>query len=171
MPAVGSSSRSSDGSEASAGEVRRQPIALGREADHLEQGGRALAYVGQPIGARPEVEGARGALDGDADVLVHREMRKDVGDLVRLGDAEPRHRVLRQAGDVPIFEHDAPGRRRHLSGDQPEEGRLAGAVGADDRAQLAAVDDDVHAIDGDEATERPRQTLGAQQDGLGHTRK
>ena len=37
------------------------------------------------------------------------------------------------------FEHDGAGRRRHFAVQHLEEGRLAGAIGPDDAAQLAAV--------------------------------
>src|SRR5262249_13164536 len=56
----------------------------------------------------------------------------------------------------------------HLPRDQPEERRLAGAVGADDRAQLAAADADVDAINGEEAAERTRQLLCAEQGVVRH---
>ena len=55
------------------------------------------------------------------------------------------------AGDVAALEHDLAGGRRDLAGQHLEEGRLAGAVRADDAAQLALVDGEVDVAVGDDA--------------------
>ncbi len=68
-------------------EVGGELVGLVGEPDGLEDGQRPVAHLGEPIGARPEVERARVTLGGHPHVLEHGEVRKDVGDLVRLGDA------------------------------------------------------------------------------------
>ena len=180
MPAVGSSSSSKVGLDASAMPSSRwrfspwercaasRSVLAPRPTD-LQDRFSALAHLGEAIGARPEIEGPRVALHGDAHVLEHAQVRKDVRDLVRLGDAQPCRRVLRHSGDVRALEPDAAGGRHGLAGDQAEEGGLAGAVGSDDRAQLAAAHAHVDVRHRQEAAIRPRQTLGAQQDGVGHS--
>jgi len=149
------------------GEVGGQQLALVPEADLLQDGAGLVADAAERHGAPPEVEREAVGLRGHADVLEDGEVREDVGDLVRLRDAEARDPVLRQAGDLPAFEPDPAGGGRHLARDQPEEGRLARAVRADDRAQLAALDLEVHLRDGHEAAEASGQALGAD-DGGGH---
>ena len=52
---------------------------------------------------------------------------------------------------------------REKAADQVEEGGLAGAVGADHRAQLARLDRHRHVVDGDQAAEMLRDVLDPQQ--------
>ena len=88
---------------------------------------------------------------GDDDVLAHGEPAEQLVDLVALGQAELAHVGDVHAGDVAPLEHDAAGGRRDLAGQHLEEGRLAGAVGPDDAAQLALVDGEIDVAVGDEA--------------------
>ena len=60
--------------------------------------------------------------------------------LVGATQALPDPLVRRQLGDVLAEEMDAPGGRRKVAGDCVEEGRLAGAVGAENRAPFARGD-------------------------------
>src|ERR1700687_1811627 len=94
-------------------------------------------------------------------------MREDVGDLVRLGDPEAGDAMLGQACDLPAVEPDTAGGRRHLARYQTKECRLCGAVWGDDRAQLSALDLEVHLRDGHEAAEASGQALRAD-DGRSH---
>jgi hypothetical protein len=81
-----------------------------------------------------------GDLCGDADVFEHGQFGKNFSDLESPGHA-PRHPFMRgQAGDIATVECDAAGSRRKESADQVEERGLAGAIGPDDRAQLALCD-------------------------------
>src|SRR5262249_36284425 len=117
---------------------------------------------------RPEVVRAGVPLHRHAHVLEHAQMWKHVRDLVGLGHAQSGHLVLGQPGDVPAVEPDAAARRPHLARDQAEKRRLARAIRAEDRAELTAADADVDAIDGEEAAERTRQLLCAEQGVVGH---
>src|SRR5947208_179312 len=73
-----------------------------------------------------------------------------------------------QPGDVAAVEPDAAAGRPHLARDQAEKRCLARTIRADDRAELAAADADVDAIDGEEAAERTRELLCAEQGVVGH---
>src|SRR3954453_18667286 len=74
------------------------------------------------------------------EVLEDRHPREDAPPLGRLGDPDLGDRVARQALDVAAVEDDPPGPRRDDARDGPQRRRLAGAVGADQRDDLALVD-------------------------------
>src|SRR5207249_9986763 len=133
------------------------PTRRSSDLDPLQQRRRAPAHVAQVRRLRPEVVRAGVPLHRHAHVLEHGEMREHVRDLVRLGHAQAGHLVLGQPGDVAAVEPDAAARRPHLARDQAEKRCLARTIRADDRAELAAADADVDAIDGEEAAERTRE--------------
>src|SRR5688572_30589951 len=151
-------------------EVALQPVAdiggelarLGIETDGGQDLARALHEAGQPVRARPAVEDGASTLERDPDVLEDGEAGKDRRDLERLRDAELRGRELRQAGDVAPFQEDAPPARRQLAGDQLEEGGLAGAVGTDDRAQLAGMHGEIDTVDRQQRSEVSRELFRAE---------
>ena len=70
-----------------------------------------------------------------------------------------RDAVRRRAGDVAPVEHDAAGARRELPGQEIEQRRLAGAVGADDRVQAAGLDAQADIVDRGKRAERLGQVL------------
>ena len=150
------------------GEKGGHALGLLAEAHRIEDNPGALPRRAQTIGSRPEVEGVRIPLRGHAHVLEHAEMRKDIGDLVGLGDAEPGHRVLRQPRDLPAFELDAARARRHLARDQAKQRRLPRPVGADDRAKLARANGEGDVLHGGEAAEVATQPFGTQQNAVVH---
>ena len=79
-------------------------------------------------------------------VFQHRHAREDAAALRRLRDAQPRDLVGRQARDVVPVEHDRALARARIAEDRHHQGRLAGAVGADQRDDLAVGDVDVDAL-------------------------
>ena len=80
---------------------------------------------------------------------------EELVDLVALGQAELADVGDAHAGDVAAVEDDAgPAVGAHLAGQHLEEGAFAGAVGADDAAQLALLDREVDVAVGDDAAER-----------------
>src|SRR4030095_2023064 len=88
---------------------------------------------------------ARARRRGAADVLEHRDLRKDVGDLKRLGDPEPVDLLGLEPADIPAAEPDAA-RGWHVEPrDHVEERGLAGAVGSDHREDLPGLDGEAHA--------------------------
>src|SRR3972149_8527642 len=75
--------------------------------------------------------------------LIRDSARKNPSALGRLHDAATHDLECRQMRDVFAVEHDAPGRRMRVSANRHEQGRLAGAVRADQRYDLAAAYDQV----------------------------
>jgi hypothetical protein len=65
--------------------------------------------------------------------------------LVLDADAEPRDPMRRLARDIAAVEQDGARRWRQLSAEHLEERALAGAVGADEAAQLAAAQPEIDA--------------------------
>ena len=75
--------------------------------------------------------------------------------------------MRRQPRDIVAVEGDAAAGRRQNSGDGVEKRGLAGAVGTDDGAALAARDGEADAIDGAQGVER-NDHIGKRQDRFGH---
>src|SRR5207302_8335671 len=82
-----------------------------------------------------------------------------VGALVGARDAPAGDRVRGEAADRPTRELDVAPRGGQLAGDQVEEGGLAGAVGADDRAALARLHLERHAVERGERAEAPGERV------------
>ena len=116
----------------------------------------------------------------DAYVRVH---RRQFGETYILGDAEagkkiselegpanPAIRPLRraQARDVGAVEDDRAAARAQLAGDEIEIGRLAGAVGPNDRREFTRTESARNAVDGDMAAEADGEVFGFE--GSGHAR-
>ena len=146
------------------GQFADRPFGLVGEAAHAEQFVNALAdfdVVGlrQP-GAQTE---SGGDLDRDAQIFPHRQFGKDLGDLEGPRHAAPDAARRQQMRDVLAVENDAARCRREEAGDQIEEGRLAGAVRADDGAQLAGLDRHRDIVDGDQAAEMLRDVFDLEQ--------
>ena len=94
----------------------------------------ALLEPGEQVehGAQVGLDLVALVIGADQQVLLHAHKGKEVAALRRVADAQPDDSRRRQAGDVPAIESDlaaAPGEAH----DGIEQGRLAGAVGADDR--------------------------------------
>src|SRR5690242_20171238 len=77
-----------------------------------------------------------GDFGSDPDVLEHRELGEDLGDLEGACHAADDALMGGEAGDVVAVEADAAGCRREIAADQVEEGSLAGAVRANDGAKF-----------------------------------
>lgn len=88
---------------------------------------------------------------GDRQVLANGEASEELVDLIALGEPELANLGDLQSRDVAALEHDLARCRRDLAGQHLEEGRLAGAVGADDAAQFALIDAEIDVAVGDEA--------------------
>jgi len=99
--------------------------------------------VGQPLAARTHTE-AEGDVLEDAHVSEQRVMLKDEADVALAG---------MHAGRVVAVKGDRAGVRRLEAGDDTEQRRLAGAGRPEQRQQLAGVDLEVDAVDGDKIAE------------------
>src|SRR5438045_3004845 len=87
-----------------------------------------------------------GQAGAELQVLEHRHARKDAPALRRLGDAAPHDLVGRQASDVLALEQDGALARLRAAADGHQQRRLAGAVGADQRDDLAGRNLDIDAM-------------------------
>ena len=102
----------------------------------------------------PELVGGPGcALQSDPDVLQDGEVRERRGDLERPHDAAARDLRRLLGRDVVVVVEDLAGGRDEELGEQVEDGRLARAVRADQRVDVAALDLQVHVIDRAESLE------------------
>jgi hypothetical protein len=79
--------------------------------------------------------------------------REHALDLKRPFDAEAADLVSREAGDIAAAEIDFARSCREEAGDQVEERRFAGAVGADDGVELPARQRQGQVVDGGQAAE------------------
>src|SRR4029079_13824048 len=77
------------------------------------------------------------ALYGERHILAHAELRIDAGDLERIDDAMHDPPPWTHGGDVVILEEHGACARRDEAADHSDKGRLAGAIGPDDAADLA----------------------------------
>src|SRR5204863_73699 len=75
--------------------------------------------------------------------------------LVRAAHPELRACARRELGDFLALELDRARARRKVAGDDVEEGGLAGAVRAEDRAPLAVRDVEIDVVHGEQAAEPP----------------
>src|SRR6202012_4014777 len=80
------------------------------------------------------------AVRAQVEVLSNRHPREAVTTLRGERDPEGDDLMSRDGGYVLTLEHDLAGPRGREAGDRPQGGRLAGAVGADDRDHLAFLD-------------------------------
>ena len=169
-PAAGSSNRMSRGAPASAMPIsswRCWPcdrldtrlLRHGLQAHALEQlVGRQARRV---RGARPaEVETpARHAAHGEEQIVPDREVAEQQRRLVGAPQAHADAVVGRHLGDVLAEEAHAARGRREIAGDDVEQRRLAGAIGADHRPPLARRHRERDVLDGAQRAECPRDAL------------
>ena len=120
------------------------------------------AHLGQEQDVLDKI-GAAVAVSPHQQVVQYGGMVEQLDILEGPGDAQPGKLVRAQAGDVAPVKADAP-----LAGlvdprDQVEDGRLAGAVGADDGKHLARLDREGYAVDRPDPAELDGQILDLQQ--------
>jgi len=135
--------------------LAHQPVGLRRQPGRGEQLVDPVAHARRLAAADPGAHPKPvGDFHRDLHVLPHRQFGKDLGDLegARQPHMDAPGRV--QARDVVPVQHDLPGGRREEAGYQVEERGLAGAVGADDGAQLAGLHRHRDGVDRDQAAER-----------------
>jgi hypothetical protein len=90
-----------------------------------------------PSGAGIEkVEPGVAHLHRNPDVFVRAELFEDVGDLKALRDTPSGVLMLGEPGDILAPKQHRPRAGRNRTAQDIEEGALAGAVGADDRAEM-----------------------------------
>ncbi len=148
---------------AAIGEIRSQRIAFTLQADRLDQ------FVGAGIQAvergdrQPELcRKPVWPLQRDAYIVEHRQMRKNRRNLEGADQPHPRDPVRRRLGDVRAQKRDRTRRRLQEFGEQVEDGRLAGAVRADQRMDARVADVEIHVLHRHEGAEALRETAGGQ---------
>ena len=132
----------------------RHRIGERREVDRVEQLHRARIERVERARGLPEMKrSAELALQADAHVFEHRQMREHRRDLERADDAAARDLRRLFARDVDAVEVDAAARGLEKLREQVEARGLARAVGADQRMDAAALHFQAHVVDGDETLE------------------
>ena len=120
-------------------------------------------FEGDPVERGPQPP----ALGGEGHVVVDGELPVDAGDLERVDDAEERPLPGPEPRDVATRQTHLALRRPEAAADEADQCRLAGAVRADQRPHLAAVQPEIDAADGLEAAEALRDSPGLEQGGHG----
>src|SRR5579863_3545010 len=87
------------------------------------------------------------------EIFEYGQFLEDVGALERASDPHAADAVRRRAGDVAAVEPYRAAIRPQMPGDQVEQRRLAGAVGADHGRDLTGIDRQADIADGAEAGE------------------
>lgn len=143
--------------------------------------GQFLLHAARELAGTPLAEGFDLAVDRGDQIVVfgHRraEQRGEEGQILldrQVGvEREAPGHVAHAAADGPVVAHDiqavdlgTPGVRLKQRGQQPEEGRLAGAVGPDESEQFAAADGEAHPVERRQRTVAPGQRMYS--DGLHH---
>src|SRR5213594_739722 len=132
-------------------QLPRQRVTFVAEAEQLGDLERGLLHLaipgerGEQAAAPPQSRHA-GGLQG----LEHRQVGKDLDELERAGHAETRQAHRADAADLAVLEAHAARARPRDAGEDVDQRRLAGAVGPDDRDELARVDPEAHAVKGAE---------------------
>jgi hypothetical protein len=93
----------------------------------------------------------------DQDVVEGRQLAEHLGVLERARDTPPRDLMRRQRAQVVAAESDPALRRTVEARDHVEHGRLAGAVGADQREDLPIADLEAEPAQRREAAEADRE--------------
>src|SRR5262249_52862106 len=98
--------------------------------------------------------------DRSLERLEHREIGKDLDELERARHAQARQPHRAGAADVAVLESHPSGARPDDTRQDIDQGRLAGAVGADDRDELAVADGEAHAVEGAELAVELAEPVG-----------
>src|SRR5262249_58538994 len=125
-----------------AGKRKATLVFLGGEDGGGSGGPEAFAEVARKREKNPPHHELRPpqTLDRQQHVVENGEFRKQAGDLKRSRHSKRRAPMARPLGHVLTEQHDLSGGGRENSGNQIEQGRLAGAVRSDDRLALAGHD-------------------------------
>src|SRR5262249_29949786 len=97
---------------------------------------------------------------GELETLPHGVLQEELGQLKGAAEPHAHDAARRLAGDLLAGEVDAPALRPQKSGDDIDEGGLAGAVRPDDGEPLALLERKVDVVGDHHAAEAQRQLLG-----------
>jgi hypothetical protein len=139
-----------------------------REPEELQQRVRLVAdrplLLAHERQAEPLGQHARAhvAVLGHQDVVEDAQARKQLHVLEGARDPQSRDLIGPAVRDVVIEEVDAPAGGPVEAGDAVEDGRLAGAVGADQPVDGLRLDAEAHAVDGAQSSEVDGQIADGQ---------
>src|SRR5262245_10692656 len=141
----------------------------GRQADIGDERHGAVVEDVQYTLRAPEVERRSTlALERDADVFEHGQMRENGRDLKRSHQSEARHPGGRERRDVAALVDDPSPGGTHELRQQVETSRLAGAIGSDQRMNRAAANLQAHSVDRNEAGKLFGEILGEEDEIVAH---
>src|SRR5262249_40102263 len=100
-----------------------------------------------------------------------RRIGKDVGDLIRASDPFLRNPVGRKPCDIAAIERDLAGNGSQHPRQAVKKRALAGAVGPDDGADLAALHREIDLVESGQTAKADRQILSPQDPGAGGIRQ
>src|SRR5262249_17767115 len=130
------------------------------EADLLEGSLDSLACDRITLRIAKWMQKAVRSLERYPEILRNGKLGKNAFDLQRALDAQPADFMRGKTSDVAAAEQDLARIGTEQAGDQVEQRCLAGAVGSDDRMQLAARQRQAQVVDRGKASEAPSQTAG-----------
>src|SRR5262245_5040624 len=142
--------------------TRRHVTPLG-EAEQLGDFQRLrlhLAVAGQRSEEPPPA--SKAGHDRRLQRLEHREVGEDLDELKRARHAQARQAHRPDAGDLMLLEAHAARARPGHAGQDVDQRRLPGAVGADYRDELALADGKAHAVESEELAVALREIVGSQ---------
>src|SRR6202171_6641566 len=108
---------------------------------------------------------AAGGLHGEADVLLHAQVREQIGELEGAAKSSAGSKRRGELRNIGAIEQDVANGRAQLSGDQIEVGGLAGPVGADNGRQLTGTKYAADTVDRDVPAEADGQIAGFEREG------
>ncbi len=144
------------------GELAARPVGLGGHAHPPEQRD-GFAPVETPRIGPPRTCATVPAQERHLHILRHRHGDERLRHLEGAADTQPPDAARGEPGDVLPGEHDAAAVGGELPANHVEDGRLAGAVRADDGDELARLDGERHAARSHHAAERLVEPLDAEQ--------
>ncbi len=118
-----------------------------RQPDLFEEAARLFEQAFFSAGRLPETEAGTGilpSLHGERDVIERREAEENIGDLIGARHAGGNALVHGEPGHIASGEMDAAGIRLQGTGNVVDEGRFAGAVGADQGMHLTGLDTEIY---------------------------
>src|SRR5215471_14910128 len=141
----------------------------GRQADVGDERHRPFVEDVEYALRAPEIE-RRSALplQRDADVFEHRQMREDGGDLERSHQSKPRYPGGRERRDVAALVDDPSSGGTHEFRQKVEAGRLAGAIGSNQRMNRAARNLQADPVDRNEAGKFLGEILSVEDEIVAH---
>src|SRR5262245_51487938 len=145
------------------GQVLRARVQLVGEAEQLGDLHGSVAHLAVPReGGEEASAAAEPRRDRRLQCLENGELGEDVDELEAPRHTEPGQPHGADAGDVAILEANGAGGRRQHAGEDVDQRRLAGAVGTDDRDELAGANGEADPVERAELAVELSDSLGGE---------